>query len=153
VRADPSSVCLNDQFETTVRLDASESQPALSLVPVAEDPEGPSLSFEWSFAGAAYEDRGRDPSGIELLVATAGDRPLHVTLRVENEAGGEATTTHSVPITLPDFVACEAGCPAGSSCLEGVCAPVAPCEHDVDCAVCWRCDEILDRCIPREVGP
>jgi hypothetical protein len=152
IRANPASVCLNDDYQTDVWLDASESQPALSLVPVGDDPEGPSLSFEWSFAGAAYEERGRDPSGVEVQVATAGDRPLHVTLRVVNEAGGGATSTHSLPITIPEIRACEAGCAAGSSCFEGVCAPLGACEHDVDCPICWRCD-VSRRCLPRELEP
>lgn len=106
VRADPASVCLNDNHATDVHLSGADSTPGISLVPVERD-EDASLAFEWALSGAEHRVVSRDPTGVELVVTTKGDRPLHVELTVENAAGGRATTLLSLPITLPGPGVCE----------------------------------------------
>jgi hypothetical protein len=160
VRATPESVCEADAFRTTVELDASDSTPSLTLVPVERDPTAPPLVFAWGFAGAAHEERGRDASGAKVRIGTAGDRPLHVTLAVRNAEDGQAETLFTLPITVPEVPRpCDAAsaCAAGEACLggegEALCAPDAPCAEDADCAVCSSCDAAVARCLPRRTAP
>lgn len=101
IALEPSSVCLGDDFQTLIRLDASESAPTLTLVPVAPEPDDPPLRLHWSFSGAEHRVVEGDVHSVELGVTTAGDRPLHVALEVENAEGGSATTLKTVAITLP----------------------------------------------------
>ena len=158
VRATPKSVCHADSFETRLRLDASESTEGLSLVPPPPAEQAPQLEFRWALSGAAHQIEGTDPSGIEMWVRTAGDRPLHVELTVTNVAGGEATTLHSVPITFLDLGSCETdACSAGERCTEhhgrDVCVPDVSCAVPADCPVCLRCDDSLGSCVPTEAVP
>lgn len=157
VTSEPSSVCVGDEFRTTLILKASQSAPSLALVPVPPDPEAPQLQFEWAFAGAAYEELGRDAS--EVQVRTKGDRPLHVTLTATNAGGGRAKTLLSVPLTLPEVERCEVtSCTDGTICLpyQGarVCIAEGECVSNVDCDdVCSFCDFATSRCLPRQVLP
>lgn len=111
IEADPLAVCEGDGFRTPIRLDASASQPRLTLVPVPPDPEAPPLRFDWALAGAAHHVVGGSPTGPELTVTTSGARPLHVTLTVRDAEGGEATALETVAITARD--------PARGICTEG----------------------------------
>lgn len=105
INVTPSSVCLGDDFATEIALDAKDSQARLTLVPVPPGPDDPPLDFSWSFAGAEHRVIEAEPTGIALTVTTRGDRPLHVSLRVRNTDGGEATALASVAVTLPDEAA------------------------------------------------
>ncbi len=109
IDADPASVCYGDGFATTVKLSAARSSPALALVPQPVPEGAPPLAFEWSFSGAAVVVKLRYADGID--VATAGDRPLHVRLSARAADGGEATTLHTVPITLPEHCPGDPCCP------------------------------------------
>jgi hypothetical protein len=157
IAATPASVCQGDGFETRVRLDGSRSLSRLALVPEPADPDAPPLSYEWSFSGAAHRVEGGEIDGVEVSVSTQGDRPLHVSLTVIEEGGGEATSVHSLPITSALIQRCDdGGCPSGKECVEHgaarVCAPEAECVYDIDCDVCWRCGADA-RFRPREVVP
>ncbi len=99
ISADPAYVCLDDDFATEISLDAGDSQSHLTLVPVAPDPDEPPLSFSWSFGGAEHRIVEGDVHAQTLLVSTRGDRPLHVSLHVENSEGGEADALFSIAVT------------------------------------------------------
>jgi len=159
VEAQPESVCLHDDFTTQVRLDASLSSTGLSLTATPPPAEDTSLVYQWTFAGAAYRIEGRDESAREAwLVRSAGDRPLHVQLTVINQAGGEATTLFTLPITLPEPVRdCDGTtCSAGQHCADvagrRICLPDLTCEDESpSCPACFQCDHASGRCLPREV--
>jgi hypothetical protein len=159
VHATPGSVCLDDGHATTVRVDASDSQAGLALVPVPPAEDEPPLIFTWAFSGAEHRELGRDAGEVEVTLTTAGDRPLHVDLTVRSASGGEAHTLFTLPITLPSVPeACVAGaCPVGRECVDvsgrALCVDDDACEFDIDCAACFRCDVALERCVPREVVP
>ncbi len=159
IRAEPASVCQADDFSTTIQIDASGSTSGLALVPVPPGEDDPPLSFSWSFSGAAYEELGRDPTGVDLQLTTAGDRPLHIGLTVRNAAGGEASTLHTLPITLPEDVSCteDADCKSPERCIAyagaKICALDVDCTYNTDCPVCSLCDAGLRRCVPRQVQP
>lgn len=153
VRATPSSVCLGDDFATPIRLDASESAAGLTLVPVPPPEDAPELSYAWAFSGAEVRELGRGEAGVTVDVATAGDRPLHVQLTVRTAQGGEATTLHTVPITLPPArCAADGDCTAGERCLEHegerFCGVDQDCAADAECSPCTRCDAAARRCVP-----
>lgn len=153
IRADPATICRGDDHQTEIRFDATESTPALTLVPVGVDPDAPGLSYAWSFEGAAHEMVGGAPTDPEVRVTSAGDRPLHAHLEVTRADGGAARSLLSIPITVPDFRPCGGGCPSGAQCVPShlgeVCVPSAPCEFDVDCPVCSECDLLVQICVPR----
>ena len=96
----PSSVCQNDDFQTPIQLDGSQSAATLTLVPVAPDPDAPPLRFAWSFSGSDRRVVEGDAHSEKLAVTLAGDRPLHVSLEVENSEGGSARALATVAITL-----------------------------------------------------
>jgi hypothetical protein len=102
ITATPSAVCFGDDFQTEIVLDAAKSARHLSLVPAPPDPNAPPLKIKWSFAGSQIRIEGdptRDHTADEqITVRMAGDRPLHVKLRVENDEHGvtEAVTTIAV---------------------------------------------------------
>ncbi len=159
IKAEPASVCQGDDFTTTIQLDASNSTAGLALVPVPPGEDDPPLSFSWSFSGAAHEELGRDPTGVDLQLTTAGDRPLHIGLTVRNAAGGQAETLHTLPITLPYDASCtkDADCESAERCIAyggaKICALDVDCSFNVDCPVCSLCDPGLRRCVPRTVQP
>lgn len=109
IRACPWSLCEGDDFATSIHLDATRSAPRLTLVEAPPDPDEPPLKTRWSFAGSDWlfdEDGTADQP--DVLVSMAADRPLHVTLVVENAAGGVAQALKSISVTPLD----EAGqCP------------------------------------------
>lgn len=98
INASPKTVCVGDGFATAVHLDAKQSLPYLTLVYVRPPKDSPPLRYTWSFEGSAstLEDGSLDADALVLRMA--GDRPLHVRLRVENSVGGisEALTTIAV---------------------------------------------------------
>lgn len=96
----PEAVCLGDDFATTIFLDGSDSAPYLTLVYVPPDPEAPPLAFQWSFSGSKSTVVDGDTHSEELSLAMAGDRPLHVKLRVENSVGGVSEMEKSIAVTL-----------------------------------------------------
>lgn len=98
----PPSVCVGDEFSTSIHLSAERSAPRLTLVESPVDPNEPPLSFEWSFSGSKMLfDRGA-ATDAEILVSMAADRPLHVGLRVENGEGGVAEALETISITPLD---------------------------------------------------
>lgn len=98
IKASPASVCFGDSYATPIHLDAKDSSAHLTLAYVRPDPKAPPLAFHWTFSGSESEIDDGDVDGDTLIVKIAGDRPLHVRLRVENAEGGvtEALTTISV---------------------------------------------------------
>jgi len=153
VRTEPSSLCLHDDHATTVLVDGSESTASLTLVPAPPAADEP-LELEWAFSGDAHQLLG-EPSGVEVRLTAAGERPLHITLRVSHPSGGTATSLHTLPITLPaPAPSCaEAVCPTELECVEHggqqICVPPEPCVFAADCPVCFDCDAALGRCLPR----
>lgn len=115
VTSDPEAVCLGDDYRTPIVLDASDSAPRLTLVPAMPDPDAPPLGFEWDLSGSAWALLEGDLDGERLVVAIAGDRPLHVELTVREPGGGVATTLHTVAVTEPD--------PAAGVCVDGEAGP------------------------------
>jgi len=102
----PAAVCIGDNFQTEIQLDSKGSAARLTLVPAPPDPNAPPLKLKWSFSGSAFQIGG-DPTRdhtIEdsLTVTMAGDRPLHVTLHVENEVGGTSEAIASIAVTPLD---------------------------------------------------
>jgi hypothetical protein len=155
IRATPSTICQGDAFTTPVTLDGSESATGLTLVPVPPAEGEPPLVFEWSLSGAEYELDVGTLESPEVRVTTAGDRPLHATLTVITLDFGEATSTLSVPITVPTWRPCDGDrCPAGSVCKpagdQAVCVPDRACEFNADCDVCMRCDIATGACVPQD---
>lgn len=102
ITADPERVCAADDYRTLIRLDAKASSPRLSLVATRPDPAELPLLYAWSFAGSAYTVEDGDRASDTIAVRVAADRPLHVTLRVENKSGGVAIAERTIPIILPD---------------------------------------------------
>lgn len=102
INATPEAVCLGDEFKTTIRLDASDSAPYLTLVYVPPDPDDPPLAFEWTFSGSEKTLIDGSVYGAELSLGMKADRPLHVTLRVENSVGGVSTVTKTIAVTPLD---------------------------------------------------
>ena len=159
ITARPDALCLGDDYQTIVELDASNSAPGLTLLPATAPLEGFALVYAWELTGAAHRIEGQDPKGITLRVSTAGDRPLHVALTVTNEEGGQATSLRSLPVTLPPALKpCVAGsCPAGERCLpldgEDRCVLALDCEILADCPPCYRCDKLQGACVPTAVAP
>ena len=98
---DPEAVPLGDAFSTPVALDGLRSAPRLTLVPVPPSPGDPPLSFAWSFSGAEWRllEGGLDQA--EVVVACAGDRPLHVTLEVARPGGRVGRARRSLAVTVP----------------------------------------------------
>jgi hypothetical protein len=103
IHASPSTVCTGDAFMTPITLDATRSTPHLTLVAEPPDPKEPPLRFSWSFAGADVHVMTGDPAkDATLVVAIAGDRPLHVTVHVENGEGGATDALTTVAVTPLD---------------------------------------------------
>lgn len=102
IDASPEAVCLGDEFETTIRLDASDSAPYLTLVYVPPDPDAPPLKLDWTFSGSETTLLDGDAHSVELALAMKGDRPLHVTLEVENSVGGVSRVTKTIAVTPLD---------------------------------------------------
>lgn len=109
IRACPASVCVGDDYATSIHLDATKSAPRLTLVEAPVDPDEPPLSVRWSFSGSAWLfDNDGVATQPDVLVSMAADRPLHVKLRVENSVGGVSEALKTISVTPPD----EAGsCP------------------------------------------
>lgn len=98
----PSAVCAGDDHQTEIVIHARDSQSRLTLVPVAPEPSAPPLAIHWSFSGAEHRIVDEDPDRQQVVLTIAGDRPLHVRLRVRNADGGEAIALTTVGITPPD---------------------------------------------------
>lgn len=106
IRTCPTAVCLGDDFATNIHLDATKSAPRLTLV-TDPDADPSKLDFQWSFSGAKMLFDLGDESQADVVIAMAGDRPLHVELRVENEVGGVSTALETVAVTpLDDTGSC-----------------------------------------------
>jgi hypothetical protein len=108
VRACPAQVCVGDDFTTWIHLDAKKSSAHLKLVyepPAADDAP---LDFRWSFAGSAWNLEAGTLDGDDIVVTLAAERPLHVTLRVENPEGGVAEALRTIAVTPLDD---EGNCP------------------------------------------
>jgi hypothetical protein len=110
ITASPASVCAGDAFTTLIALDATKSASRLTLVYVGKDPTEPPLSFAWSFSGAEVRIEDGKQTDDKLVVRVAGDRPVHVRLRVTNAAGGVTDTLATIALTLPDD---QGRCPLG----------------------------------------
>ena len=102
ITADPERVCAGDAYATLIHLDAKASAPRLSLVSSRPDPAELPLAFGWSFRGSAYTIEDGDVHADTITLRVAADRPLFVTLRVENRSGGVAEAEHTIAIVLPD---------------------------------------------------
>lgn len=103
IRACPSSVCVGDDFATSIRLNGKKSAPRLTLVEAPPDPDEPPLKVRWSFSGSDWLfDNESLPTQPDILVSMAGDRPLHVTLRVENSVGGVSEALETLSVTPLD---------------------------------------------------
>ena len=102
INASPKAVCVGDGFATAIHLDAKQSLPYLTLVYVRPPADSPPLKYTWSFEGSAttLEDGSLDADA--LVVRMAGDRPLHVRLRVENSVGGVSEALTSIAVTPLD---------------------------------------------------
>jgi hypothetical protein len=100
--ASPEAVCIGDEFETTITLDASDSAPYLTLVYVPPAPDAPALDFSWTFTGSEKTFIDGNAHSAELSLAMKGDRPLHVTLEVENSVGGVSSITKTIAVTPLD---------------------------------------------------
>lgn len=154
VDAAPPSVCSGDGFATVIRLTSARSSSRLSLAPEPPGPDDPPLELEWTLAGGEHAVVEGDLRSRDLGVVTAGDRPLHVTLRVVNELGGVAITTRTIGIAVADAPPCEGEreCPAGTECAayrDGqACLPTGSCAGDGDCPSCFVCE--ASRCVPPE---
>lgn len=98
----PTSVCVGDAFTTPIHLDATSSAQTLTLVYVRPDPDAGPLQFTWSFSGSAIQIDDGDTSSDSLTLRMQGDRPLHVTLRVQNASGGVTEALSTVSITPRD---------------------------------------------------
>jgi len=119
IRACPSSVCVGDDYATSIHLDATKSAPRLTLVEAPVDPQEPPLQIRWSFSGSAWLfDNESQPTQPDILVSMAADRPLHVTLRVENSVGGVSEALKTLSVTPLD--------------AEGVCPLPDPAEDETD---------------------
>lgn len=102
ITADPERICGGDDYKTLIHLDAKASAPRLTLVATRADPAELPLVYAWSFRGSAYTIEDGDVAADTLAVRASADRPLHVTLRVENKSGGVAYAERTIPIVLPD---------------------------------------------------
>jgi hypothetical protein len=118
VNATPASVCAGQ--ETVVELDSSGTAGHLTLVPAPPDPSEYPLTVRWSFPGFELatcatamapciegvdhtNEQLMTPSDVSSLsIRVAGDRPLHVALRVTNAKGGVGDAFATISLTLPD---------------------------------------------------
>lgn len=123
--AEPDAVCLGDEHRTPVLLDARESAQRLTLVPEAEPPDLPPLRYFWELQGDEHRIVDGDLQSEQLTVTVAGERPLHVWLRVESSEGGSSETMISLSVT-------EASGPGPS------------CTSDLECGPCRTC--VAERC-------
>jgi hypothetical protein len=126
IRACPASVCVGDDFATSIHLDARKSAPRLTLVEAPAKPDAPPLSIRWSFSGSAWlfddESRATEP---DILVSMAADRPLHVTLTVENEVGGVSEALRTLSVTpLAEDGSCPLPSPADD--ISDDCLSIGP---------------------------
>ena len=125
--AEPDTVCLGDDHRTPILLDARESAQRLTLVPEAEPPDLPPLTYAWVLEGDDVRIIDGDMASEQLTVTMAGERPLHVYLRVESAAGGTSDTAITVSVTQAEDgaeVACSSDreCGPCRSCVESRCA-------------------------------
>lgn len=92
---DPAYVPQGDDFHTEVSLDASASADEL------DDPDSP-LGYEWSFD----EDRVRIVRGNEnaviIAITVPGDRPVTISLTVEDPDGQRSTLEQRLGVTVPE---------------------------------------------------
>ncbi len=123
--AEPDAVCLGDGHTTPVLLDARESAQRLTLVPEAEPPDLPPLTYRWALEGDSFRVVDGSLESEQLTVTLAGERPLQVRLRVESASGGVSDTMISVAVT-------EAMGPGPS------------CTSDLECGPCRTC--VASRC-------
>jgi hypothetical protein len=149
----PETICLGDDHATEVLMDGRASSAHLALIPVAPAPGDPPLVFSWELSGAEARIVSGGLDRDRLVVTTAGDRPLHVTLAVTNAAGGVAEHLRTLSITLPERTACtsSSACGAGQVCASdlGVCIVDHDCASDDDCEPCTICELPGGRCVPR----
>jgi hypothetical protein len=150
IDATPEHVCAGDGFATEIVISGARSAVRLSLVPAA--PEPGELEYAWRLEGSEHLIVAGALGERELRVRMAADRPLHATLRVTDDEGGEAEARRTIGITFPVAPPCGDGCPAGSSCVdlggEDGCIADSPCASDADCGRCFVCDVVLARCAP-----
>jgi hypothetical protein len=99
IEALPRAICEGDDHRTPIRLDASKSVPRLALIPVVAGEDDPPLDISWAFSGAAHRVLDGDLAALQITVSTAGDRPLHVSLTVENAGGGRAESLTTIHLT------------------------------------------------------
>lgn len=121
--AEPDSVCLGDAHATPVLLDARESAQRLTLVPEAEPPDLPPLRYTWTLEGDEHRVVDGNLGSEQITVTLAGERPLHVSLRVESSAGSVSETMITVSVTEPES------------------GPGPSCESDLECGPCRACVE------------
>lgn len=105
IQADPETICLGDNYQTRITLNALESAPRLALVPLPQGDDD-TLLYDWTMSGAAYELVEGTLTAPELVVTTAGDRPLHVRLMVTNSEGGEARSLKSINVVAMENGVC-----------------------------------------------
>ena len=145
IRACPSSVCVGDDFLTTIHLDATRSAPRLTLVEAPPDPDEPPLELKWSLSGKEWKDWKFDLGGAkdpDMAISMAGTRPLQVTLRVENAAGGVAEALKTISITALDAAGeCSLPDPTANGCNDETvfCQPGQRCVNG-------RCQEDSEDC-------
>jgi hypothetical protein len=105
----PSAICEGDAFATPIEISGLGSSARLSLVPSGPGPDDPPLSFFWILSGAEARIEEGSSSGPELVVRSAGDRPLHIELVVRDGRGTEARSLRTLALT-------RAGASDGGAC-------------------------------------
>ena len=151
----PETICIGDAHRTEVVLDGRGSSSHLALVPVPPEPGEPPLRFAWTLSGAEHRIVSGALDAGQLVVTSAGDRPLHVELSVTNGVGGVAHHLRTLSLTLarevPCTVASLSACATGETCAAdlGVCIPAHDCRSDSDCETCTVCELPAGRCVPR----
>ncbi len=119
INATPSSVCYGDDFRTSIHLDSRGTSPDLTLIYTKPDPDAGVPTTTWTFLGNTCQDRTSDPTcdiaidpgsvepsgAIDFDTVTftmRGDKPVQVSLRVQNAAGGVTETATTISITPLD---------------------------------------------------
>ncbi len=157
IDASPNAVCVGDAYRTPITLSGARSAARLSLVPAPPGPDEPPLTYAGQLEGDHYAVLDGALDTDALTVAMAGERPLHVTLTVTTEDGGEAETLRSIGVIVAGAPSCDGGCESGTSCVQRngreECLPDGECASDTDCDQCYACDPELARCVPSSEAP
>lgn len=142
----PGAICAGDDYATPIVISGARSSSALSLVPAPPDPGAAPLTYRWDLRGDAFALDAGSLDGPELTVRVLGERPLHASLTVIDEDGGEATSLATLGLVVPLAPPCDEGCAMDTECVEGRCLPQGACADETECPACFVCEEA--RCVP-----